>query len=65
MVSARDGWAALVVTADQARRLRVFGGSGRTYEAAFAAATRAAWAALGATIGGPIERVQAVRSRPQ
>lgn len=65
VVSARDGWAALVVTADKAQRLRVFGGSGRTYDAAFGAATRRARAAMGEAIGGPIERVQAVRSRPQ
>lgn len=65
VVSARDGWAALVVTADQAGRLRVFGGSGRTYDAAFGAATRKARAALGSAIGGPIERVQAVRSKPR
>jgi hypothetical protein len=65
VVSAKDGWAALVVTADQARRLHVFGGSGRSYEAAFGAATRRARAAMGAAIAGPIERVQAVRSRPQ
>ncbi len=50
---------------DQARRLRVFGGSGPSYEAAFGAATRRARAAMGDSIGGPIERVQAVRSRPQ
>lgn len=65
VVSVKDGWAALVVTADQARRLRVFGGSGRTYEAAFGAATRRARAVLGTSIAGPIDRVQAVRSRPK
>ena len=65
VVSAKDGWAALVVTADEARRLHVFGGSGRSYEAAFGAATRRAREAMGAAIAGPIERVQAVRSRPK
>lgn len=65
VVSAKDGWAALVVTADQAGRLRVFGGSGGSYEAAFGAAARRARAAMGDSLGGPIERIQAVRSRPQ
>ncbi len=65
VVSAKDGWAALVVTADQAGRLRVFGAGARSYEAAFDAATHKARSALGGATGGPIERVKAVRSRPQ
>ena len=40
VVSAKDGWAALVVTADQAGRLRVFGADAGSYDAAFDAATR-------------------------
>lgn len=65
VATVKDGWVALVVGADAAMRLRVFGGSGRSYEAAFGAATRRARAALGENLGGPIERVKAVRSKPR
>lgn len=65
VATVEDGWVALVVGADKEQRLRVFGCNGRSYEAAFGAATRRARSALGANLGGPIERVKAVRSRPQ
>jgi uncharacterized protein DUF4189 len=65
VATVKDGWVALVVGADAAQRLRVFGGSGRSYEAAFGAATRQAREALGENVGGPIERVKAVRSKPR
>jgi hypothetical protein len=60
---ARNGWAALVATLRHDGTLTVFGGSGKSYNAAFADAERRARNSFGGTAPHEIQRVRAVRSR--
>jgi hypothetical protein len=63
IVTARNGWAALIVTAREDGSLVVFGGNARQREPAFQEANARARRAFGGTTPNPIERVRAVRSR--
>ncbi len=63
VVTARDGWAALVVTARADGGLVVFGGADANRARAFAEAEERALASFGGTAPNPIERVSAVHSR--
>jgi hypothetical protein len=63
IVTARNGWAVLVVTARTDGSLVVFGGDDENRESAFQEAEARARASFGGTAPNPIERVRAVRSR--
>jgi Domain of unknown function (DUF4189) len=63
IVTARNGWAALIVTARKDGSLVVFGGNAKKREPAFQEANARARRAFGGTTPNPIERVKAVRSR--
>jgi hypothetical protein len=61
--TARNGWAALVVTLTAGGDLRPFGGSAKERGPAFREATRKARRAFGGDPPNPIARVRAVRSK--
>jgi hypothetical protein len=63
LVTARNGWAALVATLDPDQRLVVFAGNAKGYFDAFAEAEERAREAFGGTAPYEIQRVRAVRSR--
>jgi hypothetical protein len=63
VVTARNGWAALIVTAREDGSLVVFGGSDKECGPAFEKANRSARESFGGSTPNPIERVRAVRSR--
>lgn len=63
VVTAKNGWAALVATLNSAGTLVVFGGNGDTYESAFQEAEERAREAFGGTAPHEIQRVKGVRSR--
>jgi hypothetical protein len=63
LVTARNGWAAIVATLTPAGQLVVFGGSAKRYESAFQEAEERARDAFGGTAPHEIQRVRGVRSR--
>ena len=63
LVTARNGWAALVATLTPQGQLVVFGGNAKGHFGAFAEAEERARAAFGGTAPNSIQRVRAVRSR--
>ena len=63
VVTAKNGWAAMVATLNSAGTLVVFGGNGDTYESAFQEAEERARDSFGGTAPHEIQRVKGVRSR--
>ncbi len=63
IVTARNGWAAMVTTLVPGGGLVVFGGTGDSYESAFQEAEERAREAFGGTAPHEIQRVKGVRSR--
>ncbi|MGH8956898.1 MAG: hypothetical protein ACRDVF_18005 [Microbacterium sp.] len=63
IVTARNGWAVLIVTAEADGSLVVFGDNDKVRESAFQEAERRARESFGGSTPNPIQRVRAVRSR--
>jgi hypothetical protein len=64
IVTARNGWAVLIVTARTDGSLVVFGGNDKNRESAFQEAEARARESFGGTTPNEIQRVRAVRSKP-